>query len=84
MALLSGLGVFGTLFTTRGGKLTTGKGKSLLLMAGLALLTVGMSFTVACGSYSNHQAATNHQATLMVTGTSGGVNHSVPIAITVR
>jgi uncharacterized protein (TIGR03118 family) len=84
MALLSGLGVFGTLFTTRGGKLTTGKGKSLLLMAGLALLTVGMSFTVACGSFSNHQAATNHQATLMVTGTSGGVNHSVPIAITVR
>jgi hypothetical protein len=84
MALLSGLGVFGTLFTTRRGKLTAGKGKSLLLMVGLALLTVGMSFTVACGSYSNHQAATNHQATLMVTGTSGGVNHSVPIAITVR
>jgi uncharacterized protein (TIGR03118 family) len=82
--LLSGVGVFGTLLTTRRGILTAAKGKSLLLMAVLALLTVGMMFTAACGSYSNHQTATSHQATVTVTGTSGGMSHSVPVVVTVR
>jgi uncharacterized protein (TIGR03118 family) len=84
MALFSGLGIFGTLFTTRGRKLSAGKGKSLLLMAGLALLVAGMTFTVACGNYSNHQNPGNNQATLMVTGTSGNISHSIPVTVTVR
>jgi len=84
MALLSGLGLFGTLFTARGRKPGAGKGKSVLLMAGLALLVAGMSLTVACGNNSNHQTPPNGQATLMVTGTSGAISHSVPVSVTVR
>jgi len=52
-------------------------------MVVLALLVVGMTFTVACGSNSNHQT-TNNQATLMVTGTSGAISHTVPVTVTVR
>ncbi len=85
MALLSGLGLFGTLFTTRGRKLAVGKGNGLLLMAGLALLVAGMTFTVACGSNnSSHQTPPTGQATLMVTGTSGAIAHSVPVSVTVK
>ena len=83
MALLSGLGLFGTVFTARGRKLTVGKGKSLLLMAGLALLLTGMSVMVACGSNSSRQTP-NNQATLTVTGTSGSISHSIPVSVSVR
>jgi len=83
MFLLSGLGLFGTLFTTRERKLAVGKGKSVMLMAALALLVVGMTFTVACGSNTNHQT-TSTQATIMVTGTSGGLSHTVPVTVTVH
>jgi uncharacterized protein (TIGR03118 family) len=83
MALLSGIGLFGTMFTARLRKLGAGKGKRILLMAALALLISGMSFTVACGSNSNH-TPTNSRATLMVTGTSGAISHTVPVTVTVR
>ena len=83
MALLSGLGLFGTMFTTRR-KSGAGKGRSVLLMAGLALLVAGMTFTVACGSNSNHQTTAPSQATVMVTGTAGAISHSVPVTVTVR
>ena len=56
----------------------------LLLIAGLALLVAGTTFTVACGSNSNHQTPTNNQVTLMVTGTSGAISHTVPVMVTVR
>jgi len=82
MALISGLGLFGTMFST-GRKPGAGKAKSILLMVVLALLVVGMTFTVACGSNSNRQT-TNNQATLMVTGTSGAISHTVPVTVTVR
>ena len=84
MALISGLGLFGTMLTTGRRKPGAGKGKSLWLMAGLALLVAGMTFTVACGSNSNHQTPTNNQVTLMVTGTSGAISHTVPVMVTVR
>jgi uncharacterized protein (TIGR03118 family) len=83
MALLPGLGLFGTLFTRRR-KPGAGKGKSVLLMAGLALLVTAMTFTTACGNYSNHQNSTTGQATLTIKGTSGGVTHSVPVLVSVR
>ena len=81
MALLTGLGVFGTLLTSRGRK-----GKSLLLLAGLALLTTGMSITTACGSgsSSNSSHQTSTQVNLMVTGTSGAISHSIPVSVTVQ
>ena len=82
MVLLSGLGLFGTVLMAGRNKVSA-RGKSLLLIAVLALLVTGMTFTVACGNYSNHQSGGN-QATLLVTGTSGGVSHSVPVTVTVR
>ena len=86
MLLLSGLGLFGTLLSVGGSKLTSTKGKSLLLIAVLALLVVGMTFTVACGSNSSHQATTNPatSATVTVTGTSGAVSHTVPVTVNIH
>lgn len=82
MLLLSGLGLFGTVFIAGRNKGSL-KGKSLMLIAVLALLTTGMLFTVACGSNSNRNTG-NNQATLTITGTSGGVSHSVPVSVTVQ
>jgi len=81
--LLTGLGLFGTLFTVGRGKVNATKGKSLFLMAALALLAAGMTFTVACGNYSN-KASNGGRATVTITGTSGGVAHSVPVSVTVN
>ena len=53
-------------------------------MAGLAVLVVGMTFTVACGSYSNHSTNPNNQATVMVQGTSGSISHAIPMTVTVH
>jgi uncharacterized protein (TIGR03118 family) len=82
MLLLSGLALFGTVLIA-GCKKDSARGKSLMLIAVLALLATGMTFTVACGnSSSNH--ATNNQATLTITGTSGGVSHSVPVSVSIN
>ena len=81
MLLLSGLGLFGTVLMA--GNKKGAKGKSLVLIALLALLLTGMTFTVACGSNSSNHA-TNNQATLTITGTSGGVSHSVPVSVTIH
>jgi hypothetical protein len=82
MLLFSGLGLFGTVLMA-GHMKGSAKGKSLLLGALLALLLAGMIFAVGCGSsYANH--ATDSQATLTITGTSGGVSHSVPVSITIH
>jgi uncharacterized protein (TIGR03118 family) len=84
MLLFSGLGLFGTFLSVGSRKLTPGKGKSLLLMAVLALLITGVTFTVGCGSYSNHQTPTFNHATVTVIGTSGAVSHSTPVTVTVH
>jgi len=82
--LLPGLGILGSLFTTRGRKLAATKGRSIALMAMLALLVMGMTFTVACGSNNTSHQNNSNQATVMVQGTSGGLTHSIPVSITVR
>lgn len=82
MAILPSLGLLGTVFTSRRRKFTGGKG--LLLMALLAVMIVGMGFTVACGSNSSNHQTTINQANLTITGTSGAISHSVPVAVTVR
>lgn len=83
MLLLSSLGLFGTLFSVGRSKVTSTAGKKLMLLALLALLATGMTFTVACGNYSKH-TPTYNQASLTITGTSGGLSHSVPVSVTVR
>ena len=82
--LLSSLGLLGTFFAVGRGKLSPTKGKSLLLTAGLAILVVGMTFTVACGYNSNYKAPGGNHATVTITGTSGGVSHSVPVSVTIN
>jgi uncharacterized protein (TIGR03118 family) len=85
LALLPGLGLLGTFFTARRRKLGVSKGKSVLMMAGLAVLVVGMTFTVACGSNSSsHATTTNNQATVMVQGTSGAISHAIPMTVNVQ
>jgi hypothetical protein len=84
MLLFTSLGLFGTLLGT-GKASRSAKGKSLILMAVLALLVTGMTFTVACGNNSSsHSTTTNSQATLMVTGTSGSLTHTLPVTVTIR
>jgi len=81
--LFSGVGLFGTVLTAGRNK-GAAKGKSLMMIALLALLVTGTAFTVACGSSSNNHTTTNNQATLTITGTSGGVSHSVPVSVTIN
>ena len=82
--LLSSLGLFGTVLAG-GTKLGSSKGRNALLLAILALVIAGTTFTVACGSNSSQKGANNPStATLTVTGTSGGITHSVPVTVTIR
>jgi uncharacterized protein (TIGR03118 family) len=80
-ALLPGLGVFGTLLTTRRRKPLTRQHFVGISILGLLLLT--SLFTLGCGS-SNAKAPVPSQTTLTVTGTSGALSHSVPVGVSVN
>ena len=82
VALLPGLGLFGTLLSTR--KRKPRIRKSILSMSILGLLLFVSLFALGCGGSSSKQTPTGSQVTLMVTGTSGALSHSAPITITVR
>src|SRR5271169_6052377 len=79
-ALLPGLGVFGTLLTTRKRKPLARK--HLVGISVLGLLLFASLFTLGCGG-SNSKAPTSSQTTVTVTGTSGALSHSVPVSVTV-
>jgi uncharacterized protein (TIGR03118 family) len=81
MALLPGLGVFGTLLTTRKRKPLTRK--TILSMSLLGLLLLISLFAIGCGSSSKGQMGPS-QVTVMVTGTSGSLSHSTPVTITIN
>jgi len=81
MALLPGLGLFGTLLTNRKRKPLTRK--RILSMSVLGLLLLISLFAVGCGSSSKGQMSPS-QVTLMVTGTSGSISHSTPVTITIN
>jgi hypothetical protein len=82
-ALLPGLGLFGTLLTTRKRKPLTRK--SILGMSVLGLVLLASLFTLACGgSKSNNQPAPTSQVTLTITGTSGSVSQSAAVTVTVN
>src|ERR1700675_195013 len=81
MALLPGLGVFGTLLTTRKRKPLTRK--SILSMSLLGLLLLISLFAIGCGSSSKGSTGPS-QVTVMVTGTSGSLTHSTPVTITIN
>jgi len=79
--LLPGLGLFGTLLTTRKRKPLARK--SILGISVLALLLLISMFSLGCSNSSKGQTPPS-QATLIVTGTSGSLSHSTPITINVN
>jgi hypothetical protein len=80
-ALLTGLGVFGTVLTTRRRKPLARK--HLVGISVLGLLLFASLFTLGCGG-SNSKASASSQTTVTVTGTSGALSHSVPVSVTVN
>jgi uncharacterized protein (TIGR03118 family) len=80
--LMPGLGLLGTLMTTRRRKPVTRKHFVGMSVLGLLLLT--SLFTLGCASSSGKQTPVASQTTLTVTGTSGGLSHSVPVNVTVN
>jgi uncharacterized protein (TIGR03118 family) len=82
MAILApGLGLLGTVITTRRRRLLTRKHFVGISVLGL-LLFISL-FTLGCGG-SNAKAPVSSQTTLTVTGTSGALSHSVPVSVTVN
>jgi hypothetical protein len=82
MAILTpGLGLLGTLITTRRRRLLTRKHFVGISILGL-LLFVSL-FTLGCGG-SKSKAPVSSQTTLTVMGTSGALSHSVPVSVTVN
>jgi uncharacterized protein (TIGR03118 family) len=84
--LLPGLGLFGTLFTTRKRKLGR---KTIVGTSLLGLLLVVSLFSLGCSgsnsSTSNNPPATAAaKTTVMVTGTSGSITQSAAITVTVN
>ena len=83
LALLPGLGLFGTVLTTRKRKPHTRK--SIAWISLLGLLLVISIFALGCGSNSNKQTTpAAQQVTVMVTGTSGTLSHSAAVTVTVN
>jgi uncharacterized protein (TIGR03118 family) len=80
-ALLPGLGLFGTLLTTRGRKRLTRKHFVGISVLGVLLVTT--LFTLGCGG-SNAKAPVSSQTTLTVTGTSGALSHTAPVSVTIN
>jgi hypothetical protein len=81
MALLPGLGLFGTALTT--GKRKPFTRKRIVWTSVLGLLLFVSIFALGCGSNSKGQMPPS-QVTLTVTGTSGSLSHSTPVAITIN
>jgi ABC-type Fe3+-siderophore transport system permease subunit len=79
--LLPGLGLFGTLLTTRKRKPLASK--SILGISVLGLLLIISMFALGCSNNSKGQTPPS-QATLTVTGTSGSLSHSTPITVNVN
>jgi hypothetical protein len=81
--LLSGLGLFGTLLTTRRRKPLTRK--SIRWMSLLGLLLFISLFALGCGgSSSKTSTPSSQQVTVMVTGTAGSLTQTAPVTVTVN
>ncbi|MBV8476000.1 MAG: hypothetical protein JOZ36_04980, partial [Acidobacteria bacterium] len=81
MALLPGLGLFGT-FLTSDRKLF--RGKRLVAISLLGFLLFVSLLAVGCGSSNSKAAAPGSQVNVMVTGTSGSIKHSSTLSINIR
>jgi hypothetical protein len=81
MAILPGLGLFGTVLATRKRKLFTRKAVGWTTVLGVLLLV--SLFAIGCGGGSKGQTLPS-QTTVMVTGTSGALSHAEAVTITVN
>jgi hypothetical protein len=59
------------------------RSKKAWALGGLVLLAALMMAAVGCGSYSS-KGRTGGGTTVMVVGTSGGVSHADPLALTIQ
>jgi hypothetical protein len=85
MALLPGLGLFGTLLTT--GKRKPFTRKSIRWTGLLGLLLVVSLFALGCGSNSSNSTTptpSSQQATVMVTGTSGSLSQTATVSVSIN
>jgi uncharacterized protein (TIGR03118 family) len=81
---LSGLGMVGMLFAGRKQKLTA-KGRKWVLAAGASLVLILSLAALGCGGGStNSTKNSGNTVTMMVTGTSGAIAHSVPVTLTIH
>jgi hypothetical protein len=80
MFVLPGLGLLGTVLTTRKRKPLARK--SILSMSILGLVLLVSLFAVGCGSGSKAQTPAS-QAPMMVTGTSGSITHSSAVTVNI-
>jgi len=81
MAILPGLGIFGTVLATRKRKLFTRKAIGWTTVLGVLLLVSLLA--IGCGGGSKGQTLPS-QTTVMVTGTSGALSHAEAVTITVN
>jgi hypothetical protein len=85
MALLPGLGLFGTVLTARKRKPLTRKSMAWMSLLGL-LLFVSL-FALGCGSSSTNSTTptpSSQQVTVMVTGTSGSLSQSAAVTVSIN
>jgi hypothetical protein len=84
--LMPGLGVFGTLLTSRKRKPVTRKSIRWMSLLGLTLAI--SLFALGCGGSSNNSnkptTPASQQATVMVTGTSGTLTNSSAVMVTIN
>jgi uncharacterized protein (TIGR03118 family) len=80
--LLPGLGLVGTVLTTRKRKPFTRK--NILFTSLLGLLIIISMFALGCGSSSSNKPTPASQVNLTVTGTSGSIIQSSVVAITIN
>jgi hypothetical protein len=82
LTLLPGLGLFGTLLTTRKRKPFTRK--SIRWMGLQGLLLVVSLLTLGCGSNSTTPTPPSQQTTVMVTGTAGSLSQTAAVTVSIN
>jgi len=80
---LSGLGMLGMVFANRRKPFVKAANRTLWTGV-LCLVALGTAFTIGCGGGSTNAKTPSSAVTVMVTGTSGAISHSVPVMLTIQ
>ena len=82
-ALFTGIGLLGLVFGTRRNGQTGTRRRTGIWALGSAVLLLGLLLgAVGCSNSSNHSAPPG--TSVMVVGTSGGISHAAPLALTIQ